>query len=260
MDCPVIIADGLKGTDDVAVPIEGAEILKEARIGRAVMDADIVISLNHFKGHEMCGMGGAIKNLGMGCGSRAGKMAQHCDGKVSVKTAKCVGCGNCAKICAHGAPQIANRKCVIDTEKCLGCGRCIGVCPADAISPTGWQAPELLDKKMAEYAKAVVQGRPNFHINIAMDISPNCDCHCENDAPIVPDVGMFASFDPVACDQAAADAVNAADPNRDSKLGESKVQGRDHFGSISEATDWTRQLSHAEKVGVGTRDYELVRI
>ena len=260
VDCPVIIADGLKGTDDIAVPIEGAEILKEARIGRAVMDADIVISLNHFKGHEMCGMGGAIKNLGMGCGSRAGKMAQHCDGKVAVKTAKCVGCGNCAKICAHGAPQIANRKCTIDTDKCLGCGRCIGVCPADAISPTGWQAPELLDKKMAEYAKAVVQGRPNFHINIAMDISPNCDCHAENDAPIVPNIGMFVSFDPVACDQAAADAVNAAEPHKDSLLGESKVKGRDHFGTVKESTDWTRQLAHAEKIGIGTRRYRLITV
>lgn len=260
VDCPVIIADGLKGTDEVAVPVEGGELLKEALIGRAVMDADIVISLNHFKGHEMCGMGGAIKNLGMGCGSRAGKMAQHCDGKVSANKKACVGCGNCAKICAHGAPQISDRKCTIDQSKCLGCGRCIGVCPMDAIQPKGFNSAELLDKKMAEYAKAVVQGRPNFHINIAMDISPNCDCHCENDAPIVPNIGMFASFDPVACDMAAAEAVNAAEANKDSKLGESKVKGRDHFGAISEGTDWTLQLKHAEKIGIGSRDYELVKI
>lgn len=260
VDCPVIIADGLKGTDEVAVPVEGGELVKEALIGRAIMDADIVISLNHFKGHEMCGMGGAIKNLGMGCGSRAGKMAQHCDGKVAVDHAKCVGCGNCAKICAHSAPTIVARKCTIDVSKCLGCGRCIGVCPTDAISPIGWQSADLLDRKMAEYAKAVVQGRPNFHINVAVDISPNCDCHCENDAPIVPNIGIFASFDPVACDQAAADAVNAATPNADSALGQSKVLGRDHFGAISESTDWTRQLAHAEKIGIGTRDYELVKI
>ncbi|MBR3084987.1 MAG: DUF362 domain-containing protein [Kiritimatiellae bacterium] len=260
VDCPVIIGDGLKGTDEVAVPIEGGIVLKEALIGRAVMDADIIITLNHFKGHEMCGMGGAIKNLGMGCGSRAGKMAQHCDGKVSVEADKCVGCGKCARICAHGAPSIVNRKCVIDENKCLGCGRCIGVCPADAISPSNWNAPDLLDCKMAEYAKAVIQNRPNFHIDIAMDISPNCDCHSENDAPIVPDVGIFASFDPVACDQAAADAVNAADPNRDSALGDRGDCGRDHLSSVCEGTDWTRQLVHAEKVGAGTRDYELVTV
>lgn len=261
VDCPVIIADGLKGTDDVEVPLKGCELLKSARIGRAVMDADIVISLNHFKGHEMCGMGGAIKNLGMGCGSRAGKMAQHSDGKTGVDKDLCIGCGNCAKICAHGAPVIKNSKCKIDESKCLGCGRCIGVCPVDAISPTsGNSAAGLLDKKMAEYAKAVVDGRPSFHINIAMDISPNCDCHCENDAPIVPNIGIFASFDPVACDQAAADAVNAAEPNKDSKLGESEVIGRDHFGSVSEVTDWTIQLSHAEKIGIGHRAYKLITV
>ncbi len=259
--CPVIIADGLKGTDDVEVPLEGCELLKSARIGRAVMDADIVISLNHFKGHEMCGIGGAIKNLGMGCGSRAGKMAQHHDGKTGVNPSLCVGCGNCAKICAHGAPTIRNRKCAIDETKCVGCGRCIGVCPVDAIAPTGgFSAAGLLDKKMAEYAKAVVDGRPNFHINIAMDISPNCDCHCENDAPIVPNIGMFASFDPVACDQAAADAVNAAQANRDSQLGESKACGRDNLGTSAPATDWTLQLVHAEKIGIGTRAYNLVKI
>lgn len=258
--CPVIIADGIKGTDDVAVPVSGGEYIHEALIGRAVMDADIVISLNHFKGHEMCGMGGAIKNLGMGCGSRAGKMAQHSDGKVAVNTKSCIGCGNCAKICAHGAPVISGRKCSIDLGRCLGCGRCIGVCPVDAIYPPSSSSEDLLNKKMAEYAKAVVDGRPAFHINIAMDISPNCDCHCENDAPIVPNIGMFASFDPVACDQAAADAVNAAEPNKNSKLGESHVKGRDHFGSISEDTDWTKQLKHAEKIGIGTRAYKLVAI
>lgn len=261
VNCPVIIADGIKGTDDVEVPIKGGELLEKALIGRAVMDADIVISLNHFKGHEMCGMGAAIKNLGMGCGSRAGKMVQHHEGKTAVNTAKCIGCGNCVKICAHDAPVIADRKCTIDETKCVGCGRCIGVCPVDAIYPAGgFSAAGLVDKKMAEYAKAVVDGRPSFHINIAMDISPNCDCHCENDAPIVPDVGMFASFDPVACDQATCEAVNAVAPNKDSQLGESKVTGRDNLGASSPATDWSLQLAHAEKIGVGTRKYKLITV
>lgn len=261
VNCPVIIGDGIKGTDDVEVPIEGGELLKTAMIGRAIMDADIVISLNHFKGHEMCGMGAAIKNLGMGCGSRAGKMAQHHDGKTGVKTSKCVGCGNCVKICAHSAPIIANGKCTIDEVKCVGCGRCIGVCPVDAIGPVGgFSAAGILDKKMAEYAKAVVDGRPSFHINIAMDISPNCDCHCENDAPIVPDVGMFASFDPVACDQAACDLVNEANPNKDSKLGECTHQGRDNLSTSAPSTDWSAQLAHAEKIGIGTRNYKLITV
>ncbi len=259
--CPIIIGDGLKGTDDVEVPIEGGELLKTARIGRAVVDADIIISLNHFKGHEMCGMGAAIKNLGMGCGSRAGKMAQHNDGKTAVNAKLCIGCGNCARICAHEAPIIdATRKCHIDEEKCVGCGRCLGVCPTDAIYPTrGNQTAGMLDKKMAEYAKAVIDGKPHFHINIAMDISPNCDCHCENDAPIVPDVGIFASFDPVACDQAATEEVNKMHPNHNSALGEAKDIGRDNLGTVSPTTDWSIQLAHAEKIGIGSRKYNLIK-
>ena len=123
--CHVIIADGLKGSDDIEVPVAGGEYCKTARIGRAVMDADIVISLAHFKGHEEAGFGGALKNIGMGCGSRAGKMAMHADGKPYVETDLCVGCGACAKICAHNGPQIADKKCHIDQNNCVGCGRFI---------------------------------------------------------------------------------------------------------------------------------------
>ena len=196
--CHVIIADGLKGSDDIEVPVAGGEYCKTARIGRAVMDADIVISLAHFKGHEEAGFGGALKNIGMGCGSRAGKMAMHADGKPYVETDLCVGCGACAKICAHNGPQIENKKCRIDQNNCVGCGRCIAVCPKDAIHPTFQASVRLLNCKIAEYAKAVLDGRPSYCINIVRDISPNCDCHPENDVPIVPDVGMFASADPVA--------------------------------------------------------------
>src|SRR5574344_588948 len=130
--CPVIIADGLKGTDDVSVPVNG-EYIKEAKIGHAIMDADIFISLTHFKGHEMTGFGGTIKNIGMGCGSRAGKMEQHREGKPSVAKEGCVGCGSCVKICAHGAPVIENGKATINHDKCVGCGRCLAVCPKNVI-------------------------------------------------------------------------------------------------------------------------------
>ena len=182
--CHIIIADGLKGSDDVAVPVDG-EYVKNARIGRALMDADIVISLTHFKGHEATGIGGTIKNLGMGGGSRAGKKEMHADGKPAVNESKCIGCGACHKICAHDAPTIENRKMHIDTNKCVGCGRCIAVCPMDAIEGVYDPNGHLLNCKMAEYAKAVVQGRPSFHISLAMDISPNCDCHTENDVPVI---------------------------------------------------------------------------
>lgn len=126
--CHVIIADGLKGIDEAYVPVPGGEVVKEAKIGKALMDADIIISLNHFKGHEAAGFGGAIKNIGMGGGSRAGKMEMHHDGKPQVDQSKCIGCHACERICAHGAPVIENKKAHIDWDKCVGCGRCIGAC------------------------------------------------------------------------------------------------------------------------------------
>ena len=255
-----IIADGLKGTDDVHVPVAGGEYVSEAKIGRAIADADVVISLNHFKGHELTGFGGALKNLGMGSGSRAGKMEMHSAGKPFVRTADCIGCGRCTKVCAQAAPTVREGKCSIDTEKCVGCGRCLGVCPVKAIEAPFDQANDVLNCKMAEYAKAVCDGKPNFHINLVIDVSPYCDCHAENDAPIVPNVGMFAGFDPVALDEACVDAVNAQQPIADSMLGEAERCHHDHFTDVSPTTDWRSCLAHAEKIGLGTREYELVKI
>ena len=256
--CQILIADGLKGTDEALVPVQG-EYVREAKIGRAVMDADIVISLNHFKGHEQAGMGGALKNLGMGCGSRAGKMEMHSSGKPWVKEDRCIHCGACVKNCAHGAISFPEKKARIDQSKCVGCGRCVGVCPVDAVTPANDEAEEILSRKIAEYALAAVQGRPHFHVSLAIDISPNCDCHAENDAPIVPDVGMFASFDPVAIDQACADLVNAQQPLPNSALSDSKPDG-DHFHTVHPVTHWREAVTHAEKLGLGTSQYELIKI
>lgn len=268
--CQIIIADGLTGRDEVWIPVEGGELVKEAKIGRAVMDADIFISLNHFKGHEATGFGGALKNIGMGCGSRAGKMEQHNGGKTVVDQAKCVGCRSCAKECAHGAISFESKKAYIDEGKCVGCGRCIHACRLEAISRSAGSANEDLCKKMAEYSKAVVDGRPQFHINIVNQVSPYCDCHPENDAPIIPDVGMFASFDAVAVDMACADACNAQPAYANSVLGEHLEHDHchhsfintdaDRFTATSPATDWKITLEHAEKLGVGTREYELVNV
>lgn len=264
--CHVIIADGLKGTDEAFVPVPGGELVKEAKIGRALMDADIVISLTHFKGHEMAGFGGALKNLGMGGGSRAGKMEMHSDGKPRVSQKKCIGCGRCVKICAHGAPSITDGKCTIDTAKCVGCGRCLGMCPMDAIHTRYDTSLEKLNKRIAEYALAVCHGRPAFHVSLIVDVSPYCDCHGENDAPIVADIGMLASFDPVALDQACADLVNAAPVVADSVLGEhiakdaAACKGHDHFHNTSPDSEWETCLAHGEKIGLGTRSYELIRM
>ena len=216
--CQILIADGLKGNDEVEVPVAGGEYVKNAKIGRAVMDADVFISLTHFKGHESAGFGGCLKNIGMGCGSRAGKMEQHNAGKPHVAEKLCIGCGQCRKICAHGAPIIENRKAHIDHDKCVGCGRCIAVCPKNAVQINWDETTTNLNRKIAEYTKAVVDGRPCFHISLVIDVSPNCDCHSENDMAIVPNVGMFASFDPVALDMACVDAVNAQTPLRGSAV------------------------------------------
>lgn len=259
--CQIIIADGLKGTDDVEVPVEGGTHFKSARIGRAVMDADIFISLNHFKGHECTGFGGAIKNIGMGCGSRAGKMAMHCSDKPVIEADLCRGCRQCARFCAQGAISFENGgKAAIDVERCVGCGRCIGVCNFDAIHNTNDPNNGLLSEKMAEYAKAVVDGRPHFHISIVNQVSPNCDCHGENDAAIVPDIGMFASFDPVALDRACIDAVNAAPEIGTSVLRDCTHEREDHFSNIHHTTDWRVQLDHAERIGLGTQQYELITL
>jgi uncharacterized Fe-S center protein len=258
--CQLLIADGLKGTDEALVPVEGGKYVKEAKIGRAVMDADIIISLNHFKGHECTGFGGALKNLGMGGGSRAGKMEMHSAGKPYVDEDLCIGCGACAKICALNAPEIKNRKAAINHAKCVGCGRCIGVCPADAVQPAQDESFDILNKKIAEYAKAVISGRPHFHISLAIDISPYCDCHAENDAPIVPDIGMFASFDPVAIDMACADAVNRQPVAEGSLLSERKRESKDHFTDLTPATNWRVAVDYAEEIGLGHKDYELIDI
>ena len=280
--CHVIIADGLKGTDETLVKIDG-EYVKEAKIGHAIMDADIFISLTHFKGHEMAGFGGAIKNIGMGCGSRAGKMEQHCDGKPEVDEDLCIGCGACDRICAHGAPQIkvwenadgssadgasGNKRKVarIDHNVCVGCGRCLAVCPKDAISASFDDSIAKLNYRMAEYSLAVCKDRPCFHVSLICDVSPDCDCHAENDIPVIPDIGMLASFDPVALDQACADLCNKMPVSSGSILDEHikenphEAEGHDHFHMIHPDTEWESCLAHAEKIGLGTREYELKTI
>lgn len=263
--CQIIIGDGLRGTDDITVPVRNGKYCKEAYIGRAVMDADIFISLTHFKGHESTGFGGAIKNIGMGCGSRAGKMQQHNSGKPIVHDDLCRGCRRCAKECGSDAITYENGKAVINQDICKGCGRCIGACVFDAIENQNWNANEILGRKMAEYSQAVCDGRPTFHISLVRDISPNCDCHGENDAPILPDVGIFASFDPVALDQACVDACLHATPMPNSQLSDNLADPHwhhhhDNFLDSNPNVRWKETLEHAEKIGLGTREYELIQM
>ena len=261
--CHVIIADGLRGTDEVEVPIRNGEYLKTALIGEAVMDADVFISLTHFKGHEAAGFGGTIKNIGMGCGSRAGKMQQHNDGKPHVIEEKCRKCHRCARECGSDAIDYERGVAHINQDICKGCGRCIGACAFDAIENDNANANEVLGCKMAEYTQAVCDGRPCFHISLIQDVSPNCDCHGENDAPILPDVGMLASFDPVALDQACVDLCEQQTPIRNSQLGDNLAKPdwhhyHEHFKDNNPNVAWKETLEHAEKIGLGTREYELI--
>ncbi len=265
--CPIIIGDGLKGTDDIAVPVAGGEYVTEAKIGRAIMDADVFISLTHFKGHEMTGFGGAIKNIGMGCGSRAGKKEQHASGKPKINASACRGCRRCQRECANSGLVFDEHmmKMSVDAANCVGCGRCLGACNFDAIYFTNDNAQAALNCRMAEYTKAVVDGRPQFHISLVVDVSPNCDCHGENDVPILPNLGMFVSTDPLALDQACVDACLAAEPMPDSQLARHLADPKfhdhhDHFTNSTPESEWRSCLEHAEKIGLGSRTYELIEL
>ena len=265
--CPVIIGDGLKGTDDIAVPVEGGTYIKEAKIGRAIMDADIFISLTHFKGHEMTGFGGTIKNIGMGCGSRAGKKAQHSNGKPTINPEVCRGCKRCMRECANQGLEFdeTTKKMHVNAENCVGCGRCLGACNFDAIRFVNDAATKELNCRMVEYAKAVVDGRPNFHISLIVDVSPYCDCHGENDAPILPNVGMLASFDPLALDQACADLCLKQQPLPNSVLSDNMKKAdfcdhHDHFENTTVDSEYKSCLEHGEEIGLGSREYELIEM
>lgn len=265
--CHVLIADGLKGTDDVYVPVKGGEYVKEAKIGQAIMDADVFISMNHFKGHEAAGYGGALKNIGMGCGSRAGKKEQHSNGKPTINPEVCRGCRLCMRECANNGLMFdeEKRKMTVNRENCVGCGRCIGACNFDAVSFEEDAATKVLNCRMAEYTKAVVDGRPQFHMSLIVDVSPNCDCHAENDAPILPNIGMFASFDPLALDQACVDACLKAEPLPNSQLTDNMKRAdfcdhHDHFENTTVNSEYKTCLAHAEKIGLGSREYELITI
>lgn len=260
LGCHTIIADGLKGTDDVEVPIH-CEYVEKAKIGRGVMDADVFISLSHFKGHEGTGFGGALKNIGMGCGSKRGKAEMHESEKPSVNAEVCVGCGVCAENCAHDAIHVDEGRAFVNYDNCKGCGRCIGVCPTGAMRPSEENGCEILSRKVAEYSYAVCKDRPCFHITLLIDVSPFCDCYPTSDAPVIPDVGMFASFDPVALDKACADAANQQHAIAGSMLGEKHPHaGCDHFHTMHPETKWEAAIEQGEKIGLGTAEYELITI
>jgi uncharacterized Fe-S center protein len=258
---PVIIADGLKGLEYREIPVN-SDICDTAKIGSAIADADVLVSLNHFKGHEQAGFGGAIKNIGMGSAGRRGKLELHSSSKPRISEKHCVSCGQCVKDCNYAAVTLnAQKRAVINYELCVGCGQCIAVCRYGAAQPVWNNASELMNKKIAEYAKAVLQGKPHFHINFIMDVSPECDCWGSNEVPLVPNIGMAASFDPVALDMACVDLVKAAPAAAGSAInkdGKNDLSGKDKFTQLHPNADWRVGLEHAQKIGLGSMAYELI--
>ncbi len=260
VEAPVIIADGLIGTNESAIKVE-LKHLKNVFIGSEVINADSLISMAHFKLHELSGFGGAIKNIGMGAASRRGKLAQHSNIAPKIKTKKCIGCGTCMKKCPAGAISFnENQKAVINKETCIGCGECILLCPVEAVQIQWNEAIPVFMEKMVEYTYGVLKNKKNksLFINFLTNISPACDCYPYNEMPISPDIGIVVSDDIVAVDRASADLLNNAPANKGSKVDSCEVT--DKMRCVYPEIDWTIQLDYAEQIGLGTQDYELIEI
>jgi len=242
---PLVIADGLRGESDVRVPIAG-KIYCEVHIGAGIAHADALVVVTHFKGHELCGFGGTLKNLGMGCASRSGKLSQHSSVAPFVDPSGCTGCGTCVAHCPSGAIAVTVSKAAISPEACIGCADCIVVCPEGTVKVDWNEASSTFQQKLAEYALGAVSGKreSSLFLSFVTQVSPFCDCYGHNDRPIAPDVGILASDDPVALDQACVDLVIRA-------------SGTDPFRATHPSVDWSVQLSRAEELGLGTRDYRL---
>ena len=243
----VIIPDDTKEENVIAKEIN-QQLIKTAKIARFFIEADGIVAVNHFKGHMLSGFGGALKNIGMGCATREGKLAQHCDVSPVVDRDKCIGCGACEKICPVDAIHIEDNKSVINKTVCIGCANCIGVCPTWAMF-VDLEAGEAVQKKMVEYARALLKDKENRagFISFAIKISKECDCWGMENPRIAPDVGIFASCDPVSIDKACLDLVNNA-------------SGKDIFKEHHPDQNGMVQLDYANKLGLGSLDYELVNL
>jgi uncharacterized protein len=257
---PVIIADGLCGKNVAHVAIDKKHF-KEVSIAGDIVAADSMIVMTHFKGHEVAGFGGALKNLAMGCAPPEGKRAQH-QAKPFSLSDLCIGCGKCVAVCPKSAIMLVGKKSVINRNLCIGCFECMTVCPSHAID-IDWETEiPLFTERLIEYAYGAVQGKGGKvgYISFLTRITPDCDCVPWSDASIVPDIGILASTDPVAIDAAACDLVNQQQGYAESFLTVHHHPGEDKFSGMRPNTDGPRQLRYAEELGMGTRDYELVQL
>ena len=239
-ELPVIIADGEHGEDFEDVEINKKNFDK-CKIGKEIANKKQIIVISHFKGHALAGFGGSIKQLAMGCASRGGKLAQHANSIPKISSFKCKACNACVKTCPENAITV-DKKAKIDKNNCVGCASCMAVCPYGAIS-NSWLASisKSFNERLAEYAYAAAKDKNNIYITFAFNITKNCDCDGHNMKPIVADVGIFASTDPVAIDKACLDVLD-------------KNNGK----TVFRRGRYT--LDYAEKIGLGSKQYELVEI
>jgi uncharacterized protein len=236
---PVIIGDGERGEDYALVTVDKKHY-QACKIAGAIAREKQIIVLSHFKGHTLSGFGGAIKQLAMGCSSKGGKLDQHANNIPVVKGSLCTACGACARHCPTDAITV-EKKAVIDRSTCIGCASCMGVCPPGAIRNRWMVTPRVFSERMAEYALAAAKGKEHIYISFAMNITRGCDCIGKSMKPIVGDIGIFASTDPVAIDQACLDVLNR---NR----------------LIKHLTRGRHGLKYAESIGLGSRKYRLVSV
>jgi len=257
---PVIIADGLRGNDYKVIPFAGKHY-RELKISSAIYDAHSAIVVSHVKGHELYGFGGALKNIAMGCVPPSGKQTIHSEFKPRVKEEGCTACGHCIRRCpADAIAYNARKKAEIDQEKCIGCGECTVVCPEGTI-PVVWKTSAgPLHERTAEYVKGILDTKPGRWVffNFLMNVSPDCDCFPWNDAPIVPNIGILASTDPVAIDRASADLVNRAVPLPGSRITAGEKSG-DNISRIA-GGGWERLLELCEEHGIGENRYVIEEI
>jgi len=255
---PFIIADGLRGEEEILVKMPEGFQTGEAHIASIISNSDAMIVLSHFKGHLLTGFGGALKNLGMGCASRAGKLYQHSSVKPFINPTKCTACGICAAHCHVRAISISDHA-AIDTYICTGCGECLGRCPEGAVRVSWDQNMNIFMRRMIEYAYAVVSvSNPLLYVNFVTSVVPDCDCMRDMAPPFVEDIGILASVDPVAIDMASLDLVTAAPAAEGSPV--EAGAGADKFSAYRPDIDGILHLSIAESLGLGSMEYELVTV